>query len=157
MWAASLLGGFCKNLLVGSWVAPTPGCTTNFPRNRPSHAGAGAAYEEHEEHEQVIGTHKVRFWTGFHTIFWLRSASLFTSFERVPRNVFRKKTINVTNPTRKGTRRNTLSVLVTCRVCPTVKSSHRAALLSILRYSCTCTVDTTAVPVPVVTTCGCTY
>ena len=31
--------------------------------------GAGAAHKEHEEHEQVIGTHKVRFWTGFHTIF----------------------------------------------------------------------------------------
>ena len=28
---------------------------------------ARTAHEEHEE--QVIGTHKVRFWTGFHTIF----------------------------------------------------------------------------------------
>jgi hypothetical protein len=31
--------------------------------------GAGAAHKEHEEHEQVIGTHKVRFWTRFHIIF----------------------------------------------------------------------------------------
>jgi hypothetical protein len=36
--AAQLLGGFrtCRNLLIGSWVAPTPGFTANFPGNRCS-------------------------------------------------------------------------------------------------------------------------
>jgi hypothetical protein len=34
--AAQLLGGFRRNLLIVSWVAPTPGCTANFPGNRCS-------------------------------------------------------------------------------------------------------------------------
>ena len=31
--AAQLLGGFRRNLLIVSWVTPTPGCTANFPGN----------------------------------------------------------------------------------------------------------------------------
>jgi hypothetical protein len=31
--AAQLLGGFRRDLLIVSWVAPTPGCTANFPGN----------------------------------------------------------------------------------------------------------------------------
>jgi hypothetical protein len=31
--AAELLGGFCRNLLIVSWVTSTPGCTANFPGN----------------------------------------------------------------------------------------------------------------------------
>ena len=32
--AAQLLGGFRRDLLIVSWVAPTPGCTANFLGNR---------------------------------------------------------------------------------------------------------------------------
>jgi hypothetical protein len=31
--AAQMLGGFRGNLLIISWVTPTPGCTANFPGN----------------------------------------------------------------------------------------------------------------------------
>jgi hypothetical protein len=31
--AAQLLGGFHRDLLIVSWVAPTPGCTANIPGN----------------------------------------------------------------------------------------------------------------------------
>ena len=31
--AAQLLGGFRRNLLIVSWVTPTPGCTANIPGN----------------------------------------------------------------------------------------------------------------------------
>ena len=31
--AAQLLGGFRRNLLIISWVTPTPGCPANFPGN----------------------------------------------------------------------------------------------------------------------------
>jgi hypothetical protein len=31
--AAQLLGGFRANLLIVSWVTPTPGCTASFPGN----------------------------------------------------------------------------------------------------------------------------
>ncbi len=34
--AAQLLGGFRRDLLIVSWVAPTPGCTANFLGNRYS-------------------------------------------------------------------------------------------------------------------------
>jgi hypothetical protein len=34
--AAQLLGGFRRDLLIVSWVAPTPGCTANFLGNRCS-------------------------------------------------------------------------------------------------------------------------
>jgi hypothetical protein len=34
--AALLLGGFRRDSLIVSWVAPTPGCTANFPGNRCS-------------------------------------------------------------------------------------------------------------------------
>jgi hypothetical protein len=34
--AAQLPGGFRTNLLIVSWVAPTPGCRANFPGNRCS-------------------------------------------------------------------------------------------------------------------------
>ena len=34
--AAELLGGFRRNLLIVSWVGPTPGCTANFRGNRCS-------------------------------------------------------------------------------------------------------------------------
>ncbi len=34
--AAQLLGGFRRNLLIVSWVTPTPGCTAKFPGNRCS-------------------------------------------------------------------------------------------------------------------------
>jgi hypothetical protein len=33
---AKLLGAFPRNLLIVSWVAPTPRCTANFPGNRCS-------------------------------------------------------------------------------------------------------------------------
>jgi hypothetical protein len=32
-WTAELLGAFRGNLLIVSWVTPTPGCTANFPGN----------------------------------------------------------------------------------------------------------------------------
>jgi hypothetical protein len=35
-WTAQLLGGSHRNLLIVSWVTPTPGCTANFPGNRCS-------------------------------------------------------------------------------------------------------------------------
>jgi hypothetical protein len=31
--AAQLLGGFRRDLLIVSWLVPTPGCTANFPGN----------------------------------------------------------------------------------------------------------------------------
>jgi hypothetical protein len=34
--AAQLLGGFLRNLLIVSWVTPTPRCKANFPGNRCS-------------------------------------------------------------------------------------------------------------------------